>query len=129
MPKEATGKSQGDGSDRETAKSDSACRLDESEGVERPTAAATSSDTVTSPFDRHGLSLVAPPALDALRHLASATSAASEDATARADEESNANALAGTQPKDTFADARGVGLLDAANDRHAAPIDAGRAAA
>jgi len=127
-PKGATGKSQGDDIDRGTAKSDSACRDDESAGVERPTAASPS-ETATSSSDRVGSSLAAPAGLDALRHLASARSTASEDATAGAEEDGNASALAGAQTKDPLAHTRGIGSVDAANDRHAVPADAGRAAA
>jgi flagellar hook-length control protein FliK len=129
MTKAATGKSQVDDSDEGIAKSDGASPDDDSDGGERPATTAGPSETATSVSDPSRSSLVAPAALDALRHLASARSAAGEDATASADENGDANALAGAETKDNPAHARGVGSVDAANDRHAAPIDAGRAAA
>ena len=129
MTKAATAKSQVDDSDEEIANSDGAPRADDSDGRERPTRTASRSETATSASDCPPSSVVAPAALDGLRHLASARSAASEDASARADEDGNARALAVAETKDNLARAGGFGGVDAANDRHAGPIDPARAAA
>ena len=107
-PKDATsGMVTGEHASNETEASDRS---------ERPSASPTCADRLDS-------RAAAQAAVDALRHVASTSCAATDDAAGSTTEPRDGAAAATNRP---LGHARGVASVDGANDRHATAVDAGR---